>query len=509
MAQQKTQFVDPVTLQKHDVLSLKGAIHLLLLVAAYPTSLFARVLDTYVRPYLLHKVMTGASRVATFQRWCGLIPRQTKQQDNNKTQTIKPTPDQSDSETLLAQPTNMWFHILFVFGTTMGEELFYILFLPFFLWTSGHWRKLMLLWIFVYYVGQALKDLLKLPRPPSPPVLKFSYQVNKYENEYGLPSTHTMGSASLSFYLVAITYQDWGFDYALPIGLTLATLWTAMVSLSRLYMGAHFVEDIIAGLILSGVLTSAFLSFDDQLEEWLAQSSNVPIVLPIVAFVLLILYPRTKVWSGSFGDTTIIVGVSYGSLFGGWLTETQNEQMQQQIMEMDDVNGSGAGLEALPPSLLLVVRCLVGYLILSAVRMGVKHIMLWLMRSLVLSKADLERLLAEVDEEEEREVDNAKQRETRQREEEERRKSAEEKREQEEMKEKEKREQETIAFDGGVASRRSSLSSSSKTTNRSKKQIPKTAYQRYDIDIPTKFVTYSCIGFATAIIPTALGMSRV
>lgn len=51
----------------------------------------------------------------------------------------------------------------------------------------------------VMYVGQVLKDLLKLPRPCSPPVVKLETRVDA---EYGLPSTHAMAATAISFTLL-------------------------------------------------------------------------------------------------------------------------------------------------------------------------------------------------------------------------------------------------------------------------------------------------------------------
>lgn len=51
----------------------------------------------------------------------------------------------------------------------------------------------------VMYVGQAMKDVLKLPRPTSPPVVKLETRVNA---EYGLPSTHAMAATAISFTLL-------------------------------------------------------------------------------------------------------------------------------------------------------------------------------------------------------------------------------------------------------------------------------------------------------------------
>lgn len=51
----------------------------------------------------------------------------------------------------------------------------------------------------VMYVGQVMKDVLKLPRPPSPPVVKLETRVDA---EYGLPSTHAMAATAISFTLL-------------------------------------------------------------------------------------------------------------------------------------------------------------------------------------------------------------------------------------------------------------------------------------------------------------------
>nr|ACO51756.1 Sphingosine-1-phosphate phosphatase 2 [Aquarana catesbeiana] len=48
----------------------------------------------------------------------------------------------------------------------------------------------------VMYIGQASKDLLKWPRPSSPPVVKLETRV---EAEYGMPSTHAIAATAISF----------------------------------------------------------------------------------------------------------------------------------------------------------------------------------------------------------------------------------------------------------------------------------------------------------------------
>lgn len=55
------------------------------------------------------------------------------------------------------------------------------------------------------YIGQVSKDILKWPRPLSPPVVKLEMRTDA---EYGMPSTHAMAATAISFsFLIATVNQ--------------------------------------------------------------------------------------------------------------------------------------------------------------------------------------------------------------------------------------------------------------------------------------------------------------
>jgi len=54
------------------------------------------------------------------------------------------------------------------------------------------------------YIGQATKDIVKLPRPASPPVIQLEKQ---YALEYGMPSTHAMVGAGIPFAVFFLTKE--------------------------------------------------------------------------------------------------------------------------------------------------------------------------------------------------------------------------------------------------------------------------------------------------------------
>jgi sphingosine-1-phosphate phosphatase 1 len=99
----------------------------------------------------------------------------------------------TDHTNIIANTTihNQFWYYIFCLGAAMGNEVFYCLFFPFWFWNvdGAIARKVGFLWGIFMYVGQATKDLLCMPRPASPPVVKLE---ERYRAEYGFPSTHAM-----------------------------------------------------------------------------------------------------------------------------------------------------------------------------------------------------------------------------------------------------------------------------------------------------------------------------
>ena len=96
-----------------------------------------------------------------------------------------------------------WFY-LFTFGAGLGYEVFYATFFPFWFWNidGAVGRRMVLVWVIVMYTGQALKDVIRWPRPSSPPVVSLEPD---YVLEYGMPSTHAMVGVSLPFSMLIFT----------------------------------------------------------------------------------------------------------------------------------------------------------------------------------------------------------------------------------------------------------------------------------------------------------------
>lgn len=100
-------------------------------------------------------------------------------------------------------------------------------------------------------------------------VLTLFFLISAYDavpvrvQEYGLPSSHTMHSLCLNFYIAhfylgrgAVTGQ-WAF-----IAYMAAALWVVWIGFSRVYMGMHTPIDIAGGAVIGIMVLSSYLSFD-------------------------------------------------------------------------------------------------------------------------------------------------------------------------------------------------------------------------------------------------------
>ncbi|XP_004864534.1 sphingosine-1-phosphate phosphatase 2 isoform X2 [Heterocephalus glaber] len=166
----------------------------------------------------------------------------------------------------------------------------------------------------VMYVGQVAKDILKWPRPSSPPVVKLEKRVMA---EFGMPSTHAMAATAISFTLLISTKDR--YQYPFVLGLTMAVVSSTLVCLSRLYTGMHTVLDVLGGVLITAlliVLTYPAWTHIDCLDS---ASPLFLVWIIIVPFILCYNYPVSECYSPTRADTTTIMAAGTGMIVGFWI----------------------------------------------------------------------------------------------------------------------------------------------------------------------------------------------
>lgn len=211
--------------------------------------------------------------------------------------------------------TNKFWYYLFVFGTALGDEVFYASFIPFWFWNvdGAVGRRVVLVWTVVMYIGQGIKDIVRWPRPGLP-VVRLQ---NKWALEYGMPSTHAMVAVSIPFSVLLYTMNRYQYNYS--IGLICAVVWCFIICLSRLYLGMHSILDIIVGLFLAVILMLPLVPLVDKLDNYWLTNSLSPIILLVASILMIIYYPSSDKWTPTRGDTTMVVSVCVGVHIGAWL----------------------------------------------------------------------------------------------------------------------------------------------------------------------------------------------
>ncbi|XP_029472451.1 sphingosine-1-phosphate phosphatase 2 isoform X1 [Rhinatrema bivittatum] len=320
---------------------------------------------------------------------------------------------------------NYFLYYLFRFAAALGQEIFYITFLPFTFWNIDPYvaRRLINVWVIsldkaplmrktrwvldehrkrttspsilspllclpwilhlicvsfshsctnvVMYIGQTSKDILKWPRPVSPPVVKLETRV---DTEYGMPSTHAMAATAISFTFLLSTMHR--YKYPLEMGLIVAFILSALVSLSRLYAGMHTVLDVICGALAAALVTALTYPFWDIADRLLLTSPFCPVFFMVVPLLLSYNYPKLDHYSPTRADTTTILGVSAGTSIGFWLSYQYGRNYEP----------IGSPPFVIPPItvdllVLVLVRFLIGICILFLTRQVVKSLCLELLCS--------------------------------------------------------------------------------------------------------------------------------
>ncbi|XP_065661800.1 sphingosine-1-phosphate phosphatase 2 [Hydra vulgaris] len=258
--------------------------------------------------------MGSIDQVVWFQKYCGLARKSNindalnlENHDNKEKKLISKT---SDEDTYDYNPL---VHKLFQIGSELGNEAFYITFLPFVSWNIDEYicRRLILLWVFCMYAGQGIKDILCWPRPESPPVIRLE---KIYESEYGMPSTHAIAGVVIPFSLIYFSYGR--FQYDLVYGILFHILWTGLVCFSRVYRGMHSFHDIVAGISVAFFVTALWLPYLDITLEMFLASSNAWIIILIIPMLMIYVFPTQCMETRN--DTARIICVGCGCTLAAW-----------------------------------------------------------------------------------------------------------------------------------------------------------------------------------------------
>ncbi|MBK7219619.1 MAG: phosphatase PAP2 family protein [Candidatus Promineofilum sp.] len=141
--------------------------------------------------------------------------------------------------------------------TALGEELFYLAALPAVYWSID--KRLGRQLGYIFLLSAATNNIAKnLFRQPRPFWLDPSVRLREAES-YGLPSGHAQHATAVYLLLAAWVRRSWVW---LP-----AFVFILLMALSRVYLGVHFIQDVVVGFMLGLLVLGVFLFWQRAFAE--------------------------------------------------------------------------------------------------------------------------------------------------------------------------------------------------------------------------------------------------
>ena len=174
---------------------------------------------------------------------------------------------------------------IFEFFTWLGYPTFVMMLLPlgYWLWSKDKFTRVAVIVILSTILNAFLKDLWENPRPDL--VFRLDGEVGK---SFGMPSGHAQVSAVLWFWIAYEIRKVWAWVVASVIVIGICS--------SRIYLGIHDLEDILAGLAIAAIslvifrlLLTSKLQPLRQASVWLNLSALV-----VLAIIVKLAWPPAE-----------------------------------------------------------------------------------------------------------------------------------------------------------------------------------------------------------------------
>jgi membrane-associated phospholipid phosphatase len=181
---------------------------------------------------------------------------------------------------LLLQQLGGWLLIPMQFFSYLGTEEFFMIFLPLIFWSIDIVLGIRIGFILLLSSGinHTLKIFFHTPRPYW---IDPNVKALAVESSYGLPSGHAQIAAGL-WGLV-------GYQIHKKSAVITAVVLIFLIGLSRLYLGVHFLTDVLLGWLLGGLTLWLYLRIEPHFITWVKKLNFQNRVIWSVASSLIIL----------------------------------------------------------------------------------------------------------------------------------------------------------------------------------------------------------------------------
>lgn len=210
--------------------------------------------------------------------------------------------------TLFFQNLGAWLTTPMVAISFLATEYFFMVMMPLVYWCVDSLMGLRM--AFMLVISDSLNNFFKMlfhtPRP-----FWFDKRVASLSSEtgFGMPSGHSQNSASLWGMMAATAKKKWLTIVALIV--------IVLVGISRIYLGMHFLHDVLSGWLIAGILLWVYLKLEKPAAKWLAPKKLSIQILYAFLFSIVILLPTLISISVSTGWQMPTVWITTAAATGG------------------------------------------------------------------------------------------------------------------------------------------------------------------------------------------------
>ena len=185
---------------------------------------------------------------------------------------------------LIIQNWGDWLAPVMRFLSSLGQVEFYILVLPILYWVfdAGLAVRFTFLLVLSGFSNAFLKITFHAPRP-----YWLDTRVKAFANEssFGLPSGHAQNAATLGGYITTLVNS--GKLKALVFTLVF------LIGFSRIYLGVHFLSDVVAGWVIGGFLLLLFIGLEKKVVAWFSPQAVIwktvwMVILSLFIIILMV-----------------------------------------------------------------------------------------------------------------------------------------------------------------------------------------------------------------------------
>lgn len=196
---------------------------------------------------------------------------------------------------IAVQSLGTWLELPMRFFTFLGSENFFFLVLPLLYWSVD--AQLGLRVAAVLVTSNAVNSIFKLVFAlPRPYWVSTDVHPMSVETGFGVPSGHSQNSVALWGIMASGIRKRWAWAGAFLLAF--------LVGFSRLYLGMHFVADVLAGWLIGGVLLVLFIYLWEPVSAWLSKQTMTQQIL--IAFVVSLIVIGLGAWQVNRLDGYII-----------------------------------------------------------------------------------------------------------------------------------------------------------------------------------------------------------